>query len=106
MVGKNIDWDKYNKMDDLEKLEMDKLMHTPPKPCDCDRSRGYSAQDGLGCYKGIASWRVEVVYNEVDKDTLYLCDECYKKLKTLTKRYGQKIKSKRYKNNPYWIGYE
>ena len=92
-MNKKIDWDKYNKMSDLEKMEMDERMNTPPRVCDYDSSQGHESGDGLGCYEGIASWRVEVIYNEVDKDVLYLCDECYKRLEKLTRRYGQKIKA-------------
>ena len=92
-------------MGDSEKVEMERRMHTPPRACDYDTSEGYFGQDGLGCYKGVASWYAEVIYSEVDKDILYLCDECYKNLKKLAKRRGQKIKAKRYENNPDWNGY-
>ena len=84
---------KIDNMSDLEMLEMIRRENTPPRACDYDTSQGFTMHDGLGCYKGIASWYVEVIYNEVDKDVLYLCDECYKRLEKLTRRYGQKIKA-------------
>lgn len=93
-------------MSDLEMFEMERRGHIPPRACDYDTSRGYCMSEGLGCYKGVASWRAEVIYNEVDKDVLFLCDECYKRLKTLIRRQGYKIKAKRYENNKDWVGYK
>ena len=93
------------KMSDLELFELERRKHTPPKLCDYDTSKGYCASEGLGCHKGVASWRVVVIYNEVDNDVLFLCDKCFKRLKPLVKRRGYKIKAKRYANNKDWVGY-
>lgn len=63
--------------------------------CDYDTSRGFCATEGLGCFKGIAKYRVRVTYNEVEKDTLNLCQGCYDRLKVLVRRQGYRLTSER-----------
>jgi len=61
--------------------------------CDYDVSSGFSPSEGLGCLKGKATRRVTVEYNEVEADTLNLCEECYKRLKVLVRRHGYRLRS-------------
>lgn len=61
--------------------------------CDYDTSRGFCWTEGLGCFKGVATRKVEVVYNEVEKDSLNLCEDCYKRLRVLVRRQGYKLVS-------------
>ena len=63
--------------------------------CDYDTSRGFCPTDGLGCFKGIATRQVQVTYNEVEKDSLNLCESCYKQLKVSVRRQGYKLTSER-----------
>jgi hypothetical protein len=60
--------------------------------CDYDVSMGFSPSDGLGCFQHQATHQVEVIYNDYDRDTLFLCDECLARLRKLVRRQGYKLK--------------
>lgn len=69
----------------------------PPKLCD----NGVNAHLGQpivspACYRGTeATQEVTVIYNDVEKDTLNLCDACTKLLKMSARRHGYRIKTRK-----------
>ena len=63
--------------------------------CDYDTSRGFCPTEGLGCFKGIATYKVLITYNEVESDTLHLCQSCHDQLKSLVRKQYYKFASER-----------
>jgi len=47
------------------------------------------------CFNNEATREVTVIYNEVERDTLYLCNECTKNLKRDARKHGYKVITKR-----------
>ena len=58
--------------------------------CDNDSSMGHTIISPQ-CYKGEATKKVVVQYNEVGKDTLDLCDKCAKNVAADARRHGYKV---------------
>lgn len=79
---------------DLEELiAMRKAKEKEKLTCAYDTSRGFYRHDGMGCCKGKVTRQVTVIYNEVERDTLYLCEDCYRGLLRSVRKYGYKLTS-------------
>jgi hypothetical protein len=66
------------------------------KTCDNGRAayRGHPIC-APACYIGVAARTVTVSYNEVEKDTLELCEDCAKVISRDAKRHGYRVSSRR-----------
>jgi len=49
------------------------------------------------CYNGKKEYEVIIIYNDVDKDILYLCKECLENLKKDCRKHGYKVKARKIK---------
>jgi hypothetical protein len=65
------------------------------KFCDNDSSSGGYPVVSPQCYKGRATRLVTVRYNEVESDSLCLCEDCARLLKREAKRHRYQITTKR-----------
>ena len=46
------------------------------------------------CYNGVAVRTITVSYNEVEEDTLHLCQECAKVISRDARRHGYRVSSR------------
>jgi len=61
------------------------------KICDNASSRGGANLGVPQCWKGQATKRVVIVYNEVEKDTLHLCGSCTTVVARDARRHGYQV---------------
>jgi hypothetical protein len=43
------------------------------------------------CIHNIAEYKVEIIYTDYEKETMFLCGECLKNLLQYNKKYGHEI---------------
>jgi len=58
--------------------------------CDNDSSMGHTII-APACYQKIATKKVVIKYNDVERDTLSLCDRCADAIKADAQRHGYKV---------------
>lgn len=46
------------------------------------------------CFRAEATRQVTISYNDVESDTLYLCDECVRVIRRSARRHGYRVKAK------------
>lgn len=67
------------------------------KICGNASSKGSGISGIPQCYKNEVDWIITVYYDEHgDQDTLYLCDECARRLEEDVKKHGYDIEKERY----------
>ena len=59
--------------------------------CDNDSSMGHCVINPQ-CFRGEATVILTIEYNEVERDTLNLCEDCAKNVAKDAKRHGYKVK--------------
>ena len=68
------------------------------KQCDNDSSMGLGIHLYPQCFEGIAQFKCEVRYSEVEDDILYLCEACRDALRKGCKKHHYGFKSRRVKD--------